>query len=50
MMERLTQKDQYGNWCLKGVKYEQLYEGDIITFDAAEKIYEVLSKPIHICF
>ncbi len=23
-MQRLTEKDELGNWCLKGVKWEQL--------------------------
>lgn len=44
MMKRLTQQDKYGNYCLDGVTYEQLYEGHRIEFDAAEKIYGALRK------
>lgn len=43
-MSRLTVKDEYGNWCLNGVSYEELYEGHIISQDAAAKIYEALNK------
>lgn len=28
-MKRLTQKDEQGNWCLKGVSWEQLHEGQV---------------------
>lgn len=30
-MNRLTQKDGQGNWSLRGVPWEHLYEGKIIT-------------------
>lgn len=30
-MYRLTEKDNQGNWSLKGVKWEQLHEGTTIT-------------------
>ena len=30
-MQRLTEKDDLGNWCLKGVRWEQLREGQVIT-------------------
>lgn len=30
-MKRLTEKDDQGNWCLKGIRWEQLHEGQDIT-------------------
>ena len=30
-MKRLTEKDELGNWCLKGVRWEQLRAGQVIT-------------------
>lgn len=30
-MQRLTEKDELGNWCLKGVRWEQLRAGQVIT-------------------
>lgn len=41
-MNRLTQKDEQGNWCLKGVKWEQLRVGSVITEDTAERLYSAL--------
>ena len=41
---RLTEKDDQGNWCLKGVRWEQLREGQVITKDVAEKLYGALCK------
>lgn len=43
-MQRLTEKDDQGNWCLKGVRWEQLREGQVITKDVAEKLYGALFK------
>ena len=43
-MERLTQRDDQGNWCLKGVKWDQLRAGSTITKDVAEKLYGALCK------
>lgn len=43
-MMRLTEKDELGNWCLKGVRWEQLREGQVITKDVAEKLYGALFK------
>lgn len=28
-MQRLTEKDDLGNWCLKGVRWEQLRAGQV---------------------
>ena len=41
---RLTEKDDLGNWCLKGVRWEQLRAGHVITLDVAEKLYGALCK------
>ena len=43
-MERLTQKDDQGNWGLKGVKWSDLREGQIITTEIEEKLYGALWK------
>lgn len=43
-MQRLTEKDDLGNWYLKGVRWEQLRTGQVITKDVAEKIYGALFK------
>ena len=43
-MKRLTQKDEQGNWCLKGVSWEQLHEGQVITKPLRERLYGVLWK------
>ena len=43
-MSRLTQKDDQGNWCLRGVKWEQLHIGQEITQEVSEKLYGALWK------
>ena len=43
-MGKLTQWDDQGNWCLKGVKWDQLRAGSTITKDVAEKLYGALCK------
>lgn len=43
-MSRLTQKDEQGNWCLKGLPWEQLHVGQAITQEAWEKLYGALWK------
>lgn len=43
-MYRLTQKDDQGNWCLKGLPWEQLYVGQVITQEVSEKLYGALWK------
>ena len=43
-MKRLTQKDEQGNWCLKGVSWEQLHEGQVITKPLRERLYGTLWK------
>ena len=41
-MQRLTEKDDLGNWCLKGVRWEQLRTGQVITKEEGEKLYGAL--------
>ena len=43
-MSRLTQKDDQGNWCLKGVRWEQLHTGSVITWEVRKKLYAALWK------
>lgn len=43
-MNRLTQKDEQGNWSLRGVPWEHLYEGKIITKELWERLYGALWK------
>ena len=43
-MQRLTEKDDQGNWCLKGVRWEQLRAGQVITKDVSERLYGALCK------
>lgn len=44
MMGRLTQKDDQGNWWLRGVRWEQLYVGQTITKETYERLYSALWK------
>lgn len=44
VMARLTQKDDQGNWCLRGVKWAQLHVGQTITQEVSEKLYGALWK------
>ena len=43
-MERLTQKDEQGNWSLKAVPWESLREGQVITKELWERLYGALWK------
>lgn len=43
-MKRLTQKDEQGNWSLRGVPWEYLYEGKSITKELWERLYGALWK------
>ena len=45
-MNRLTEKDLQGNWCLKGVPWESLHAGQMITKELRQKIYGALWKLI----
>ena len=41
-MIRLTNHDDQGNWSLKGVKWENLYEGAVIDEKTYERLYTAL--------
>lgn len=43
-MNRLTEKDDQGNCHLKGVRWEQLHEGQVVTGELREKLYGALWK------
>ncbi len=43
-MIRLTEKDGQGNWRLKGVPWENLYAGAVITEETRQKLYGALWK------
>lgn len=43
-MVRLTEKSERGLWHLRGVSWEQLQEGYVITKDMSQKIYGALAK------
>lgn len=43
-MRRLTEIDSQGNWSLKGVRWQQLYVGQVITEEVGERIYGALCK------
>lgn len=43
-MNRLTQKDEQGNWSLKAVPWESMHEGQVITKELWERLYGALWK------
>lgn len=43
-MGRLTEKNEQGYWSLKGVPWELLTEGTVITKEIREKLYGALCK------
>ena len=43
-MKRLIEKDDLGNWCLKGVRWEQLRAGQVITKEVSKRLYVALCK------
>ncbi len=43
-MGRLTEKDEQGNWCVKGLPWKELYEGHRITKEMQERLYGCLYK------
>ena len=44
MMGRLTEKELSGNWKLKGVEWDQLHAGFVITEEVCRKLYGALYK------
>ena len=43
-MGRLTEQDEQGNWCVKGLPWKDTYVGQVITENTQEKIYGALCK------
>lgn len=43
-MNKLTEKDNQGNWALKGISWQQLSIGQKITKEVGEKLYGALHK------
>ena len=43
-MGRLTEKEPSGNWKLKGVEWDQLHAGFVITEEVCRKLYGALCK------
>lgn len=43
-MGRLTEQDEQGNWCVKGLRWKDTYVGQIITENTNEKMYGALFK------
>lgn len=43
-MGRLTQKDDQGNWSLKGLPWRDTYAGEVITHNTSDRIYGALCK------
>lgn len=43
-MNRLTEKDGQGNWCLKGLPWKCLRLGEIITTTVYDRLYGALCK------
>ena len=43
-MNRMTQKDSQGNWCLRGLPWKKLHIGEAITKEVSEKLYGALWK------
>lgn len=41
-MNRMTQKDSQGNWCLRGLPWKKLHIGEAITKEVSEKLYGAL--------
>lgn len=43
-MRRLTEQDEQGNWCVKGLPWKDTYVGQVITENTNQKIYGALCK------
>lgn len=43
-VSKLTEKDDQGNWVLKGVPWENVRQGKVITKETGEKLYGALFK------
>lgn len=43
-MNSLTQKDEQGNWCLKGMRWEDFRPGKVLTKEMFDRVYGALWK------
>lgn len=43
-MQRLTQKDEQGNWCVKGLPWKAIYAGEVITENTEKRTYGAFFK------
>ncbi len=43
-MSRLTENDEQGNWCLKGVAWDDLHVGSTLTKETSDRLYGALWK------
>ena len=43
-MSNLIEKDEQGNWVLKGVPWKMLYTGVLMTKDVQDRLYGALWK------
>ena len=43
-LRRLTEQDEQGNWCVKGLPWKDTYVGQVITENTNQKIYGALCK------
>lgn len=43
-MGRLTEKDDQGNWCIRGLPWKNLHSGIAITENTYERIYAAAKK------
>lgn len=44
MSRRLTEKDENGNWRVKGIQWQDIYEGKVITKELYERMYGAFYK------
>lgn len=43
-MNKMIQKDEQGNWALKGVRWQQLHVGQVISNEMQRRLYSALTK------
>lgn len=43
-MNKMIEKDEQGNWALKGVRWQQLHAGQVISNEMQRRLYAALAK------
>lgn len=43
-MNTMIEQDEQGNWALKGVRWQQLHAGQVISNDMSRRLYAALAK------